>query len=94
MDYWVRNLEKPGFFRFRMPSGYFYPDFVVELIGEYMLVIEHNGEHLQEHDRAKREVGELWEAKDDMKTVAFCWTGKGDYQQQVDAALRRVGFRQ
>ncbi|MEX0655324.1 MAG: DEAD/DEAH box helicase family protein [Phycisphaeraceae bacterium] len=92
VDYWVRNLEKPGFFRFRMPDGYFYPDFVVELVGEYKLVIEHKGGHLEEHDKAKRELGELWEAKDTTNTVAFCWTSKDNYRDQIDAALHRLGF--
>ncbi len=94
VDYWVRNLErKAGFFRFRMPSGYFYPDFVVELIGERKLVIEHKGlMEGTEEENAKRVIGELWEARDDTKTVAFCWTGKSDYQEQITAAMKRLGF--
>lgn len=92
VDYWVRNLERPDFFRFRMPNGYFYPDFVVDLIGEYKLVIEHKGEHLEEHDKAKRELGELWEAKDETATVAFCWTNRENYQARIEEALGKLGF--
>lgn len=92
VEYWVRNLEKPNFFRFRMPNGYFYPDFVAQLVGDYKLVIEHKGAHLEEHDKPKRDIGELWEAKDTSKTVAFCWTTKTNYQQEIHAALKRLGF--
>lgn len=95
VEYWVRNLErKPGFYSLPMPHGNFWPDFVVQLSGEYSLVIEHKGEHLEEAQKQqdKKKIGELWEAKDESKTIAFAWTTKDDYKQVIDAAIKRLGF--
>ncbi|HAI14246.1 MAG TPA: hypothetical protein DCM28_21255 [Phycisphaerales bacterium] len=96
VEYWVRNLDrKSGFYSLPMPHGNFWPDFVVQLVGEYTMVIEHKGEHLEEAQKQqdKKKIGELWEAKDDTKSTAFAWTTKDDYKQVIDAALIRLGFK-
>lgn len=92
VEYWVRNLEHPPYaFYLRLPTGRFFPDFVVQLIGERFLVVEHKGMMQdREAEQDKRRVGELWAAQAPDQ-LAFCWTTKDDYRAKIDAAV--AGFR-
>ena len=67
VKYWVRNLVQRNAASFRLPlaNGWFYPDFVVELIDGRMLVIEYKGDAYKTNDdsRDKNNVGKLWAEK-------------------------------
>jgi len=93
VKYWVRNLAQQPQFSFRLPlaNGYFYPDFVCELSDGRILVVEYKGAHLEEFEKEKRNVGELWAEKSQGKAL-FLWAVKEDNQnrdvyQQLDAIL-------
>jgi type III restriction enzyme len=63
--YWVRNLAREPYASFWLPTSEdrFYPDFVVKLEDERILVIEYKGEHLQDtkDTKEKKNIGEFWE---------------------------------
>lgn len=67
VKYWVRNLATQPKFSFKLPTatGYFYPDFVVKLKDDRVLVVEYKGAHLVGGPDAeeKQNIGALWEAK-------------------------------
>ncbi len=81
--HWVRNLAQQPSFSFRLPlaNGFFYPDFVSELKDGRILVVEYKGAHLEEYEREKRNVGELWEEKSQGKAL-FLWALKEDTQNR------------
>lgn len=59
--YWVRNVDrKPNAFWLQLPSGRFYPDFVVMLNDGRILAVEYKGGHLMEESKDKRRIGDLW----------------------------------
>ena len=64
VKHWVRNLVDRQEASFRLPlgSGWFYPDFVVELVDGRLLVIEYKGEVYRTNDdsREKNAVGQRW----------------------------------
>ena len=70
---WVRNLERrPGAsFWLQTATDKFYPDFVVELVDDRILVVEYKGEHLWSNDdsKEKRVLGELWADRSDGKCL-------------------------
>jgi type III restriction enzyme len=86
VKYWVKNLERSEY-SFWLPtsSDRFFPDFVVLLNDDRILVVEYKGEHLITADDAKEKemVGKLWEAKSAGKCI-FRMVGKDD----MDATLR------
>jgi type III restriction enzyme len=90
VEYWVRNLEQRSeAFWLPLPSGRkFYPDFVANLIGEKLLVVEYKGAHLEtgEDAQEKRHIGELWEAVSEHDGI-FRMVGKHDYE----VILKSVG---
>jgi type III restriction enzyme len=63
VEYWVRNVERSDY-SFWLPtsSDKFYPDFVVQLKDNRILVVEYKGERDWSTDdsKEKRIVGELW----------------------------------
>ena len=66
VKHWVRNVERDERFSFWLPTAtdYFYPDFVAELQGGRVMVVEYKGAHLL-HDpdtREKDQIGRQWEA--------------------------------
>ncbi|MDZ7857503.1 DEAD/DEAH box helicase [Sphaerotilus sp.] len=65
--HWVRNVERDERFSFWLPTatGYFYPDFVAELIDGRVMVIEYKGGQLATNDdsRHKAQIGEHWAAQ-------------------------------
>lgn len=59
--FWVRNLSgKATSFRIHTSTGWFYPDFVCQLVDGRSLVVEYKGKHLYEEAGGKRAVGEVW----------------------------------
>ena len=79
VKHWVRNLDSRENYSFRLPlaNGWFYPDFVVELIDGRILVVEYKGEHLIAYDQEKRNIGERWEEAGDGSAL-FLWAVKKD----------------
>jgi len=83
VKYWVRNLAQQPDFSFRLPlaNGYFYPDFACDLKDGRILAVEYKGAHLEEYEKEKRNVGELWEEKSQGKAL-FLWAVKEDPQHR------------
>lgn len=80
-------MNKPRFVC-RWPNGYFYPDFVAELIDGRLLVVEYKGEVYKTNDdsREKNTVGEGWANRSGGKClflmgVAKDAKGRNVYQQ-------------
>ena len=88
--YWIRNLINRDTASFRLPlaKGWFYPDFVAQLIDGRLFVVEYKGKVYATNDdsREKRAIGELW-AKRSNKKCLFLMAelkntlGKNVYQQ-------------
>jgi type III restriction enzyme len=87
---WIRNLVRREQASFRLPlaNGYFYPDFVAELVDGRLLVVEYKGEVYKTNDdsREKNLVGECWANKSGGKclflmAVAKDANGRNVYQQ-------------
>jgi type III restriction enzyme len=79
VKHWVRNLAQQPQFSFHLPlaNGNFYPDFVCELTDGRILVVEYKGAHLDEYEKEKHNVGELWAEKSQGKAL-FLWAVKQD----------------
>ncbi|MEC4747451.1 DEAD/DEAH box helicase family protein [Methylomicrobium sp. Wu6] len=90
VKFWIRNLINRDGVAFRLPlaKGWFYPDFVAELVDGRLLVVEYKGKVYATNDdsREKRAVGELWARKSCGKCLflmaeAKNTQGKGVFQQ-------------
>ncbi|MCQ8128162.1 DEAD/DEAH box helicase [Methylomonas rivi] len=93
VKHWIRNLvnRDGASLRFPLAKGWFYPDFVVELLDGRMLVVEYKGKVYATNDdsREKRAVGELWARKSGGKCLFLMAElkdaqGKGVFQQLDD----------
>jgi hypothetical protein len=64
VKFWVRNLDRNGFW-LPKEQGKFYPDFIVKLKDDRILIVEYKGEHLIENEdtKQKESIGELWAEK-------------------------------
>jgi len=97
IEFWSRNVSKhPASFRLPLASGNFYPDFVAKLKDGRILVVEYKGQqHADEQEtpdtRAKRIIGEHWQAVSGGRGVFVLATMKkgetGQIKQQVREAL-------
>lgn len=93
--HWVRNLEGPHHvnhaFWLRRPHGRFFPDFVVELVGEKFLVIELKGAHIEEgsDQQEKRRVGEMWAAASP-NDLGFVWALENNWKEKIDQEIARL----
>jgi type III restriction enzyme len=58
-------------------TGTFYLDFFAELNDGRVLLAEYKGEHLVEHERQKKNIGERWEETSGGKAL-FLWAVKKD----------------
>jgi type III restriction enzyme len=88
VEHWVRNLERGAYaFWLQMPTGKFYPDFVARLNDGRYLVVEYKGGHLYTDAEAKRQVGELWEARSNSRCL-FVMPTKKQYDG-IAAKVRR-----
>ena len=59
---WVRNVV--GMRGLRIATGMFYADFFAELLDGRVLLVEHKGEYLVEHERQKKNIGEKMGGKE------------------------------
>jgi len=97
IEFWSRNVSRhPHSFRLPLASGNFYPDFVARLTDGRILVVEYKGQqHAGEQEtadtRAKRIIGEQWQAVSGGRGVFVLATMKkgeaGQIRQQVRAAI-------
>jgi type III restriction enzyme len=79
--FWVRNLpRKTTSFRLLTSKGWFYPDFVCELVDGRALVVEYKGKHLYDGNDAedKRIVGQVWASRSG-GTCLFAMPTEGDF---------------
>jgi len=97
IEFWSRNVSRhPHSFRLPLASGNFYPDFVAKLTDGRVLVVEykgqqHSGEQETADTRAKRIIGEHWQAVSGGRGVFVLATMKqgeaGQIRQQVRDAI-------
>lgn len=61
--WWLRNIERSGFYLQGYSKGRFFPDFIVKTKKNNYCVIEYKGEHLLSASDAqyKEEIGEIWQ---------------------------------
>jgi len=97
IEFWSRNVSRhPHSFRLPLASGNFYPDFVAKLKDGRVIVVEYKGQqHADEQEtadtRAKRIIGEHWQAVSGGRGVFVLATMKqgeaGQIRQQIMAAI-------
>lgn len=80
VKYWVRNPVKRGF-GLPLANHHFYPDFIVQLHDDRVLLVEYKGEQLKSNDdsKEKRFIGEQWERLSQGKCL-FIMAVKSDEQ--------------
>jgi len=61
--WWLRNIERSGFYLQGYRKGRFFPDFVVKTKRNNYFVIEYKGEYLRDtaDTMSKEEIGEIWQ---------------------------------
>jgi len=73
VKYWIRNLSghKKSSFWLSTSTDRFYPDFVVQLYDDRIMVVEYQGADRVSADdtKEKRNIGELWAAKSNGKGI-------------------------
>jgi type III restriction enzyme len=97
IKHWIRNIPKDSqSFRLPVATGWFYPDFVCELIEGRILVVEYKGKPLVTNDESKEkhQVGLQW-AKSSGGQCVFIMAEKQDAQgrdvkTQISALLERT----
>jgi len=89
VDYWVRNLERSDH-SFWLPTSTdrFYPDFVVSLKDERILVVEYKGAIWREipDSDEKEKIGQLWAARSKGRCL-FLLVGKSDFEAKISEAI-------
>ena len=85
IDWWVRNVDrKPTAFWLQTAKDRYYPDFIVRLKTGVTLVIEYKGKHIAEHDKEKRQIGELWARRSNGR-CRFAWVENKNWQALTEA---------
>jgi len=61
--WWLRNIERSGFYLQGYHKGRFFPDFVIKTKKNNYFIIEYKGEYLLDtaDTRDKEEIGEIWQ---------------------------------
>jgi type III restriction enzyme len=94
VDYWVRNLERQENHSFWLQTSTdkFYPDFVVKLKNDVIVVVEYKGENLFDtpDSREKRLIGHYWAMLTQGKCRFVMLNGK-DWDS-LNKALSEKGF--
>lgn len=87
IDWWVRNVDrKPNAFWLQTAKDRYYPDFLVRLKNGITLAVEYKGKHIAEHDKEKRQIGELW-ARRSSGRCRFVWVENKNWQALTAATL-------
>jgi len=86
VDRWVRNIPQDRLNSFWLPTStdHYYPDFVCELIGGRVLVVEYKaGDRLDSPDSIeKARIGEHWAATSRHHRCIFVQVSKADPQKR------------
>ncbi|MCR4316769.1 MAG: DEAD/DEAH box helicase family protein [Planctomycetes bacterium] len=87
---WLRNIESESAGGFSLPLSprRFFPDFLVELLGNRVAIVEYKGRHLAENSEElhKKETGELWASRSNGSCV-FGWIVDKNWRE-LDEFLR------
>ncbi len=87
IDWWVRNVDrKPNAFWLQTAKDRYYPDFLVRLKNGITLAVEYKGKHIAEHDKEKRQIGELWARRSNGR-CRFVWVENKNWQALSAATL-------
>lgn len=89
---WVRNVDRQiGSFSLPTSTDKFYPDFVVMLTDERILLVEYKGQHLLSNDDTKEKcnIGELWASKSGGKGL-FMLVSEGEASLGFDGQMKGV----
>jgi type III restriction enzyme len=92
VKHWVRNLDSaPYGFGLATSKGFFYPDFVAELVDGRLAAVEYKGAHLlnDPYEIEKRQVGELW-ARNAQGRCLFGYITKNRDGQDMAAQLKAL----
>ena len=85
VEVWLRNIEsRPNSFRLPCPhkgNDWFYPDFVARLTDGRALVLEYKGSHIEDGDKAKRQIGLAWQRAMQGQGL-FLWIGDSEETAQ------------
>jgi type III restriction enzyme len=87
---WVRNVDRQeGSFKLPLYNGWFYPDFVAELLDGRRLVVEYKGGHLigSADTEAKLNIGELWEKEGKGKHIFLMAVKEDSLGNTVDRQI-------
>ena len=88
VKYWIRNLSGRPKTSFWLPTSTdrFYPDFVVVLKDERILVVEYKGADRVTTDdtKEKRNIGELWETKSNGKCLFIIAEKRNEQGQSLE----------
>lgn len=93
VKHWLRNVDRQaGSFRLPLHNGWFYPDFVAELIDGRTLVIEYKGAHLASGDDAqeKQNIGELWAEQSSGKCLFLMALKEDTLGKTVDRQIAKM----
>jgi type III restriction enzyme len=92
VKHWVRNLDSaPYGFGLATSKGFFYPDFVAELVDGRLAAVEYKGAHLinDPYEIEKRHIGELW-ARNSQGRCLFGTITKNRDGQDMAAQLKAL----
>jgi len=93
VEYWARNLEREDYsFWLQTSTDKFYPDFVVKLKDERILVVEYKGLDRWSSDdsKEKRLIGEIFEERSKGRCLFVMTKGK-DFETIKEKARNKVG---
>ena len=87
--WWLRNIERKGFFLQGYYQGRFYPDFIAKTKKGNYFVVEYKGEHLEtaEDAQRKKEIGEIWQSLTPDNYFFRIVTG----QTEIDELMEVIG---
>jgi len=87
--WWLRNIERKGFFLQGYYQGRFYPDFIAKTKKGNYFVVEYKGEHLEtaEDAQRKKEIGEIWQSLTPDNYFFRMVTG----QTEIDELMEVIG---
>ena len=95
VKFWLRNMEnKTASFRLPTSTDYFYPDFIVKLNDDRILVIEYKGGHLasNEDTKEKETIGKIWEMESNKKGLFLLAVENKDgkkVEQQINEKIKQ-----
>ena len=93
VEVWLRNLERHSH-SFRLPcpakgNDWFYPDFLARLHDGRVLVMEYKGGHIEDGDKAKRQIGLAWQRAMQGQGL-FLWIGDSEETAQGRGIAQQI----